>query len=203
MLFWSSSTYLPHSTTAADWERSKNSRDLDSHSVWAKSHSLPSQESQPRADIPQNIEILVAGVSRTGTSSMQAALQTFGYHTTHWQGYMIRYFDFVSHAFQGRISEPNLHQVFGDIPARGALLDCFVPILFDDLRRAYPNAQVILTTREPNSWLKSYWTLLPWFLSFSLWSLSCQPLFMRSPTPPPKIIHELGHPWGFPVVGNS
>lgn len=54
---------------------------------------------------------------------MQAALQTFGYHTTHWQGYMIRYFDFVSHAFQGRISEPNLHQVFGDIPARGALLE--------------------------------------------------------------------------------
>jgi len=109
---------------------------------------------------------------------MQAALQTFGYHTTHWQGYMIRYFDFVSHAFQGRISEPNLHQVFGDIPARGALLDCFVPIFFDDLRRAYPNAQVILTTREPNSWLKSYenyvdscwlyhWTRHPilWFLS--------------------------------------
>ena len=134
MVVVASRSYCAHNTTAAHWEK-----------------SIPAgQANEP------NIEILVAGASRTGTSSMQAALQHLGYHTTHWQGYMIRYFDFIYHSYQKSISEPDLHKVFQDIPSKGALLDTVVPWLFDDLRRAYPRAKVILTTREPSAWLKSY-----------------------------------------------
>ena len=128
-----------------------------------------------------NIEVLVAGASRTGTSSMQRALQSLGYHTTHWQGWMTRYFDIISYSYQDQISEPHLRKLFQDIHGKGALLDAVVPMLFDHLRKEYPNAKVILTTRESQSWLKSYenyvatcwlyhWTRFPmlWLLSQDL-----------------------------------
>ena len=136
-----SMTFLPHDAKAADWEK-----------------SVQHGGSQGPTKAATNIEILVAGASRTGTSSMQHALQRLGYNTIHWQQWMKnpRYFDFLSYAYQDAISEPDLHKVFQDVPEKGALLDAVVPMLFDDLRRAYPEAKVILTTREPTSWLKSY-----------------------------------------------
>ena len=152
-----STTFLAHNTIAAQWEKSTNLE----------------------AEAATNIEVLVAGASRTGTSSMEQALQKLGYHTTHWKGYMIRYFDFIFHSYQGAISDPNLHQVFQDIPGKGALLDTVVPMLFDHLRRAYPNAKVILTTRESTVWLKSYekyvhecWLYQPSTRHPVLWMLS-------------------------------
>eukprot|EP00438_Fugacium_kawagutii_P004400 Skav233169 [mRNA] locus=scaffold7441:11645:16873:+ [translate_table: standard] len=157
--FVASTTFLPHSSKAADWE---------------KSHGPQAEQADA------NIEVLVAGASRTGTSSMQHALQRLGYHTIHWQGYMKddRIFDFISFAYQDAISEPDLHKVFQDVPGKGALLDAVVPMLFDDLRRAYPSAKVILTTREPMSWLKSYenYVATCWLYHWSrypfLWILS-------------------------------
>ena len=132
-----SSTFVPFQTTAADWELRGPLKSCD-------------------ARAGDNVEVLVAGVSRTGTSSMQEVLQRLGYHTTHWQGYMSRYFEFISYFYSGSIADPDLQKVFQDIPGKGALLDIVVPALFDDLRCTYPNAKVILTTRAPASWLNSY-----------------------------------------------
>ena len=123
-----SSTFVPLQTEPADWE-------LKDDGLACKDHRTG------------NVDVLVAGVSRTSTSSMQQALQGLGYNTTHWLGYMTRYFEFISHFYVGRIKVPNLHKVFEDIPEKGALLDTVVPAMFDDLRRAYPKAKVILTTR--------------------------------------------------------
>ncbi|CAE7691847.1 unnamed protein product, partial [Symbiodinium sp. CCMP2456] len=132
-----SSTFVPLQTEPADWE-------LKDDDLASKDHRTG------------NVDVLVAGVSRTSTSSMQQALQGLGYNTTHWLGYMTRYFEFISHFYVGRVKVPNLHKVFEDIPEKGALLDTVVPAMFDDLRRAYPKAKVILTTREGESWFTSY-----------------------------------------------
>eukprot|EP00435_Cladocopium_sp_Y103_P016991 s5166_g4.t1 len=165
-----SSTFPAHNTTAACWEKSQSGGDAARDATCAQARNERNLEA---------IEVLVAGASRTGTSSMEFALQKLGYHTTHWQGYMIRYFDFIFHAYQGAISEPDLHQVFQDIPGKGALLDAVVPMLFDNLRKAYPKAKVILTTREPTSWLKSYeqyvdncWLYQPSTRHPAVWMLS-------------------------------
>merc|ERR1719433_1571257 len=87
---------------------------------------------------------------------MKAALDLLGYETVHWQGFLSRYFEFVSYYYNGHIKNPNLRRVFRDLPAKSALLDCFTPAVFDELRCAYPNAKIILTTREPKAWMKSY-----------------------------------------------
>ena len=87
----------------------------------------------------------MAGVPLTGSSSMQHLLQKLGYETMHWQSYMTRYFEFMSHFYTGAIVDPDVQKVFQDIPGKGALLDPVVPALFDSLRCAYPNAKVILT----------------------------------------------------------
>ena len=132
-----SSTFVALETEGFDWELRANDLQCDKHRTG-------------------NVEVLVAGASRTSTSSMQQALQGLGYNTTHWLGYMSRYFEFISHFYEGRVKVPNLRKVFGDIPEKGALLDTVVPAMFDDLRQAYPDAKVILTTREGESWFTSY-----------------------------------------------
>jgi len=177
-----SSTFVPLQTEPADWE-------LKDDGLACKDHRTG------------NVDVLVAGVSRTSTSSMQQALQGLGYNTTHWLGYMTRYFEFISHFYVGRIKVPNLHKVFEDIPEKGALLDTVVPAMFDDLRRAYPKAKVILTTREGESWFTSYenyvaqcwlyhWTRYPllFFLSHVSRAFRLGPL-LRS-------FHLLGRPSG-------
>lgn len=177
-----SSTFVPLQTEPADWE-------LKDDDLACKDHRTG------------NVDVLVAGVSRTSTSSMQQALQGLGYNTTHWLGYMTRYFEFISHFYVGRVKVPNLHKVFEDIPEKGALLDTVVPAMFDDLRRAYPKAKVILTTREGEAWFTSYenyvaqcwlyhWTRYPllFFLSHVSRAFRLGPL-LRS-------FHLLGRPSG-------
>ena len=127
-----SSSFVPLETEGSDWELLENDLQCDKYRTG-------------------NVEVLVAGASRTSTSSMQQALQGLGYNTTHWLGYMSRHFEFISHFYEGRVKVPNLRKVFGDIPEKGALLDTVVPAMFDDLRQAYPDAKVILTTREGES----------------------------------------------------
>ena len=168
----SSRTYSPMRTSALQWELQD---------------TLHLEQSEKCVE---NIEVLVAGASRTSTSSMQQVLQELGYSTTHWSGYMTRYFDFIYFFYTGRVKVPHLHKVFKDIPSKGALLDTVVPAMFDDLRRTYPNAKVILTTRDVRTWFKSYenyvaqcwlyhWTRFPllFFLSHVCRALRIKKLF--------------------------
>ncbi|KAJ7134119.1 P-loop containing nucleoside triphosphate hydrolase protein [Mycena filopes] len=112
------------------------------------------------------VEILVLGFCRTGTASMRAALAALGYGPAHHIGRLINnpqelaawYFE-IDLKYNNRPARHDWdrllgnYQVVADVPG----------ILFaEELMDAYPDARVILTTRDPDQWWRSMQrTLLP------------------------------------------
>ncbi|KAF7314064.1 hypothetical protein HMN09_00565400 [Mycena chlorophos] len=113
-------------------------------------------------------QVLVLGFCRTGTASMRLALNTLGFGSAHHIGRVmnnsreinawINLMDakFVHHQELGRAElDPLLAEfrVVADVPG----------LLFaKELVEAYPDARVILTLRDPDTWLRSMQaTLIP------------------------------------------
>ncbi|KAJ7064303.1 putative NAD dependent epimerase/dehydratase [Mycena amicta] len=114
------------------------------------------------------LEVLVLGFCRTGTASMRSALSMLGYGNAHHIGRVMSNpheldawnaaidAKFVEHKTLGRDEFDELlgeFRVVADVPG----------ILFaQELVSAYPNALVILTTRDPDRWYTSLRaTLIP------------------------------------------
>ncbi|EJU05218.1 hypothetical protein DACRYDRAFT_113397 [Dacryopinax primogenitus] len=101
------------------------------------------------------VQILGAGVGRTGTTSLHQALVTLGFGPCH-HGFSLHTYPQQSIAYLRTIGKPNADY--------GALLrgyrsaidlpDCF---LLPEMMAAFPKAKVILTVRDsPEVWLKSW-----------------------------------------------
>ncbi|KAF7344209.1 hypothetical protein MVEN_01711400 [Mycena venus] len=109
------------------------------------------------------LEVLGLGFSRTGTSSLRDALEMLGYNVTN-HGFRVgpnptdraMWTEAINAKFYGK-GNP-----YGRVEWDQLLGHCMavtdVPhILFaEDLIAAYPEAKVILTTRDPEDWWKSY-----------------------------------------------
>ena len=83
------------------------------------------------------MKIFGIGIHRTGTSSLNQALQMLGYKSVH-----------------------TLLDIYPTIDTKliekyDSLTDFPIPLLYKQLDILYPNAKFILTTRDINSWLKS------------------------------------------------
>jgi hypothetical protein len=96
------------------------------------------------------------GLSRTGTSSLTAALERLGLHAVHFPADPATRERIGAHLAGegGRLRLPILAEVDGitDSPAAAC---------FEALDRSYPGSRFVLTTRERESWLAScerYWT---------------------------------------------
>ena len=78
------------------------------------------------------------GLSRTGTTSITAALQRLGYHTLHW-------------------TNPRTNELIGPADAEGAdaLTDVPAAAMFEDLAARFPDARFIYTTRGLAGWTAS------------------------------------------------
>ncbi len=83
-------------------------------------------------------KIIALGLSRTGTTSLNAALNQLGIHAIHWINPLTR-----------AVIEPD------DIPLFDGFTDISAAHDFEALYHAYPNAKFILTTRDPQSWERS------------------------------------------------
>lgn len=92
--------------------------------------------------MPYNGKIFGIGLSKTGTTSLGAALQVLGYKTKDFPS--IRY---IPHALL-YIKDHNLnnYDAFTDIPV--------IPF-YKKLDKKYPGSKFIYTTREKESWLRS------------------------------------------------
>ena len=92
------------------------------------------------ADYPnyKAAKVFGIGLSRTGTSSLDAALKTLGYHTMHWLNPITR--DLIQQR---------------DFLLFDAFSDICVSYQFEWLYHTYPNSKFILTTRPLNSWVRS------------------------------------------------
>lgn len=91
------------------------------------------------------VEILGVGLSRTGTRSLDAALQQLGYKTLHWASERLR------DIFEGRIQFPNFRR-YDDVDA---VTDIPAAYFWRELWAAYPHLKFIYTGRNQDEWYES------------------------------------------------
>eukprot|EP00980_Cylindrotheca_fusiformis_P013704 scaffold3519_cov60-Cylindrotheca_fusiformis.AAC.2 len=106
----------------------------------------------------EGIQVICAGLGRTGTMSLTEALNMLGYKTYH-------YLDLSHHqawadlADGKKSSKEIIEMIVGE--GYNATLENPTSDIYQDLLLAYPNAKVILTVRDtPEAFCKSWKTLL-------------------------------------------
>ena len=122
------------------------------------------------------IQVIVAGLGRTGTMSMQAALSILGYKTYHFGNIPMEagHCKLWRQLADGVVDTPTVFQAITD---RGynATMDSPMCDVYLEQLKLYPNSKVILTThpRGATGWVKSYTTLMQFVRAqsqpFSFW----------------------------------
>lgn len=117
------------------------------------------------------IQVIGAGLGRTGTSSLKVALERLGYAPCFHMS------EFFEHAQNGQKWQPvgtaqpvDWPAVFGDYQATVDFPSC---LFYKELMETYPDAKVVLTVRDPERWYESTYEtvyqlsqLLPRWLSW-------------------------------------
>ncbi|KAJ7485540.1 hypothetical protein FB451DRAFT_1230196 [Mycena latifolia] len=128
---------------------------------------MPSQNSnvEPRpTDRKVPMQVLGLGLSRTGTASLKIALETLGYVETN-HGRMVgnaspavqdMWIEAIKAKYYGKgtpYGRAEWDRLLGEYPA---VTDWPHTLFAEDLIAAYPEAKVVLTTRNVDSWWKSF-----------------------------------------------
>lgn len=99
------------------------------------------------------VKVIGAGVGRTGTLSMKAALEELGFAPCH---HMFEVVDSAEQAAMWRQvadgENPGWNEVLGGFQSVVDFPGC---IFTEELAKAYPDAKVVLTVRDPDSWFRS------------------------------------------------
>ena len=129
--------------------------------------------------ISQGVKIIGAGWGRTGTMSLQKALQILGYKTYHMKEIVEENVDDVSTHIEswrklldetpmdeGETRQELLRYVFKNYNATTDFPACTV---YDEIFEMFPDAKVVLTTRSAESWYESALaTIVPFTSSWQL-----------------------------------
>jgi hypothetical protein len=102
------------------------------------------------------LKIIGAGFGRTGTSSLQVALEELlGGQCYHMKEVMMQPAHLQAwHEFAvGKTSRMDWEWLFSDYTAT---VDCPVCMYYDELMEVFPDARVVLTVRDPQQWWKSF-----------------------------------------------
>ncbi len=115
------------------------------------------------------IEIIGAGLGRTGTKSLKAALEQLGFDPCY---HMTEVFKHASHpklweaAAKGETVD--WPAFFGDYQATVDFPSC---LFYKELMSVYPDAKVILSVRDPECWYEStYETIYPMLQALPRWA---------------------------------
>ncbi|KAB8226558.1 P-loop containing nucleoside triphosphate hydrolase protein [Aspergillus novoparasiticus] len=127
----------------------------------------------------QPMKVLVLGMARTGRTSLAAAFKKLGYCP----------YDFSDRAIKGHFPQwiealraKYLHQgatwgweqfdnVTGDFDVSNVILDTPCCFFVDELVAAYSDAKIILSTRDPDKWLKSMQNTISAVMRFASWQV--------------------------------
>ncbi|KAL8791805.1 MAG: hypothetical protein Q9195_005614 [Heterodermia aff. obscurata] len=136
---------------------------------------------------PQEMQVLALGMSRTATYSLYTALNTLGYKAHHMAelkntlpGTHALWVEALTAKYHGHPHCPKTanpsHAPYGKaefdklLSNYSAVTDIPCIMFTEELLAAYPDAKVLLTTRNEDTWLKSvstlFTTLLSWHWSF-------------------------------------
>lgn len=98
------------------------------------------------------MDVIGVGMGRTGTTSIQRALEQLGYRAYNFEAVMREdHFDAWRRLAEGT-EEPDWPILFSGYDASISWPACF---LYRELMEAYPAAMFILTTRDPERWAES------------------------------------------------
>jgi hypothetical protein len=102
------------------------------------------------------MKVIVAGFSRTGTMSMQVALQKFGLRPYHMfeamRNFENGHMDMWNNYMEGN-SDMDWDKLFAGYDASTDLPAC---IYWREMMEAFPDAKVVLTVRDVEAWWKSW-----------------------------------------------
>ncbi|MEH0156872.1 sulfotransferase family protein [Limibacter armeniacum] len=105
-----------------------------------------------------SIKVIGAGFGRTGTKSLQVALEKLGYGKCYHMEELLRNPEGVTHwqdAFKKRhVDWDKLFEGYN------AIVDFPGAMYYKELAAHYPNAKVILSMRDPESWYNSAYTTI-------------------------------------------
>ncbi|KAI7846925.1 P-loop containing nucleoside triphosphate hydrolase protein [Circinella umbellata] len=100
------------------------------------------------------LEVIGAGCSRTGTDSLREALNMLGYNTHHMRSMLSG--DGHPEVFEEAYKNPEKPTDWDWVyEGYTAAVDCPTISVIDQVLKHYPNAKVILTKRDADSWYKS------------------------------------------------
>lgn len=99
------------------------------------------------------LKIIGAGFGRTGTLSLKVALEELGFNPCyHMTELLARPGDFAFWEAAAESKPVNWHDIFDTYQATVDWPGC---TFYKDLMQEYPDARVLLTTRDPESWYES------------------------------------------------
>jgi hypothetical protein len=105
----------------------------------------PPVGSDPRADKHQPVKIFGVGLSKTGSTSLGAALTQLGYRNIH-----------TDQAFAPFLSSPGVFNFTGRYDHVDSVEDLPTAFYFEEMLNQYPNAKFILTVRDADEWYASF-----------------------------------------------
>jgi hypothetical protein len=133
--------------------------ELEQPLIWGPDARLI--DSKPAHTSPKKMQILILGMPRTGVSSLRAALNMLDYTTFHGSmmnqaPHLYPYWTEALSAYHygtcRRYDRADYDKLLGDYNVSCNLPGTFV---WQDLVKAYPEAKIILTTRNVDKWIKS------------------------------------------------
>ena len=98
------------------------------------------------------IEVIGAGLGRTGTSSLKEALETLGFGPCY---HMTEVFAHLEHVPVWEAARGECVEWEDALHGYRAAVDWPAPAFYEELMRRYPGAKVILTVRDPERWYES------------------------------------------------
>ena len=131
----------------------------------------------------EGVEVICVGLSRTGTSSLKAALSILLPGVTyHGMDFLNEINDQQSYSFwsamrEGRASTAMIREYF---ISRNCSAVCDVPsiLYWTQIQAAFPRAKLILTVRDPGKWFTSINnTLVPLSMMVGRWSWMLKIIF--------------------------
>ena len=100
-----------------------------------------------------SLKIIGAGFGRTGTKSLQLALETLGYGKCYHMEELFRNPEGVEHWINAYNETPvNWNHLFKDY---NSIVDFPGSMYYKELHTYYPDAKIILSVRDPESWYQS------------------------------------------------
>ncbi|XP_076812845.1 uncharacterized protein LOC143459527 [Clavelina lepadiformis] len=99
------------------------------------------------------MKVIIAGFSKTGTKSMTAAMLELGYNVYDYIDHFWYHYDEWNEIFTSGSNLQKFKQMYEDVDV---VIDTPAFLFWENISQEFPDAKIILTVRNENSWYQSW-----------------------------------------------